>query len=306
VYIIEFQKRGLPQCYILLWLEVEDKITTPSQVDQYISAKIPDKEEDPELYQIVTDHMMHGPCGPKNLSCLCMVGFKCTKKFPKQFNESTFIDESGYVIYRRRNNGNTIKKSRSDLHNGYVVPYNPSLLRYLSACESAWWIYGFDIHYRTPSVESQDSEVRGPTKWDDLKEFNDVIDPTYRDACYARGLLEDDKEYIDGLLEASLWGTGDYLRSFFVMLLMADSMSRQEVVWEKTWHVMAADVLNVERKKRNEPGSLEDIPSSNTTKIENLYAKENNIQRKDKVQALKCKCAPHLPIVRRTFPSDYE
>ncbi|GJW55824.1 hypothetical protein Tco_0099909 [Tanacetum coccineum] len=33
-------------------------------------------------------------------------------------------------------------------------------------------------------------------------------------------------------------------------------------------------------------GSLEDIPSSNTTKIEYLYAKENNIQRKDKVQAL--------------------
>ncbi|GJT50943.1 ATP-dependent DNA helicase RRM3-like protein [Tanacetum coccineum] len=43
-------------------------------------------------------------------------------------------------------------------------------------------------------------------EWDDLKNVDDVLYPTYRDACYARGLLQDDKEYIDGILEASLWG----------------------------------------------------------------------------------------------------
>ncbi|GJQ89676.1 putative PIF1 DNA helicase/replication protein A1-like protein [Tanacetum coccineum] len=282
VYTIEFQKRGLPHCHILLWLEEEDKLTTPSHIDKYISAEIPDKEEDPELYQIVKDHMMHGPYGPENPSCPCTVDFKCTKKFPKQFNESTFIDESGYAIYRRRNDGNSIKKNGSDLHNGYVVPYNPGLLRryqshinvewcnqigsikylfkyinkgpdrvtvvvegeevdevqdyydcrYLSACEAAWRIYGFDIHYRTPSVERlhfidgmnslsslRQQKVRGPMGWDDLKEYDDVVYPTYREACYARGLLEDDKEYVDGLLEARLWGMGDYLRSFLLLLL---------------------------------------------------------------------------------------
>ncbi|GJY18244.1 ATP-dependent DNA helicase RRM3-like protein [Tanacetum coccineum] len=101
-------------------------------------------------------------------------------------------------------------------------------------------------------------------EWDDLKKVDDVLYLTYRDACYARGLLQDDKEYIDGLLEASFWGMGDYLRSIFVMLIMTDSMSRPEVVWEKTWSVMAADVLNVERIKQGIPDlELSDIQRKN-------------------------------------------
>ena len=55
-------------------------------------------------------------------------------------------------------------------------------------------------------------------------------------------------------MEASYWGSGTYLRRFYVMLLMTDSMSRPEVVYEKTWEVLAADVESIERKKRNDPG----------------------------------------------------
>ena len=112
----------------MLFLEDDDKIRTTTHIDRFISAEIPDKNEDPKLYKIVTEHMMHGPCGPENPSCPCTVKNKCTKKFPKQFNNATVIDESGYAIYRRRNDGSTIMKSGIELHNGYVVPYNPGLL----------------------------------------------------------------------------------------------------------------------------------------------------------------------------------
>ncbi|GJZ57259.1 hypothetical protein Tco_0612753 [Tanacetum coccineum] len=51
-----------------------------------------------------------------------------------------------------------------------------------------------------------------------------------------------------------------------------------------------------------ELGSLEDIPSSNKAKIKNLYTSESKIQEKLKSQAEKCKCAPYLPFVCRTYP----
>nr|GEW78563.1 uncharacterized protein [Tanacetum cinerariifolium] len=70
---------------------------------------------------------------------------------------------------------------------------------------------------------------RGLMEWDDLKKVDDVLYPTYRGTCYARGLLQDDKEYIDGILEASLWGMGDYLCYLFVMLIKTDSMCLKDI-----------------------------------------------------------------------------
>nr|GFB11495.1 putative PIF1 DNA helicase/replication protein A1-like protein [Tanacetum cinerariifolium] len=135
--------------------------------------------------------------------------------------------------------------------------------RYLFACEAAWRIYGFEIHYRTPRVERlpfhlQDEHfvlfdatdsidftlekesvnetkfiqwmelnktdtfsrtlLYGLEEWSDQRKYDDVVYSTNRDACYAR-----------------------------------DSMSRLEVVWKKTWHLMADDVEFVERIKQNDP-----------------------------------------------------
>merc|ERR1712002_882968 len=41
-YVIEYQKRGLPHCHLLIILQEESKLRTPDEIDQLISAQIPE------------------------------------------------------------------------------------------------------------------------------------------------------------------------------------------------------------------------------------------------------------------------
>ncbi|GKD47646.1 ATP-dependent DNA helicase PIF1-like protein [Tanacetum coccineum] len=61
VYVIDFQKHGLPHAHILLWLEEHCKCMTPSQIDDIISAELPSSIHDPAGYQVVTEYMLHEP-----------------------------------------------------------------------------------------------------------------------------------------------------------------------------------------------------------------------------------------------------
>ncbi|XP_058733993.1 uncharacterized protein LOC131605682, partial [Vicia villosa] len=399
IYTIEFQKRGLLHAHILVFLHHEFRCVNPNDIDKIISAEIPDKEADIELFKIVSSLMIHGPCGAQNKKSPCMQNGKCTKYFPKRFLDNTTIDASGYPIYRRRDNGNFIKKVESFADNRFVVPYNRHLLlkynahinvewcnqyrsikylfkyvnkghdrvtarfynsangtndseisdeikmyydcRYLSSCEAAWRIFSFDINYREPSVERlpfhlenqqyivyddvapinrvinkpnientkflawmeankkyeegrnltynqfplkfvwKDSEkqwsprkkgfiigrvhfappgsgeryylrtllnyVKGPRNYQEIKTVNNVLYDTFKDACFAMGLLHDYKEYIDAIIESSNWGTGTFLRKLFATLLISKQLSRPEDVWHKTWHYLGDDILHRQR-----------------------------------------------------------
>ena len=72
--------------------------------------------------------MMHIPCGEANTKSPCMVDNKYTKHFPKKYNSETTIDEEGFQVYKRRDNGEQIKKGKATLDNRFVVSYNRDLL----------------------------------------------------------------------------------------------------------------------------------------------------------------------------------
>ncbi|XP_042009147.1 uncharacterized protein LOC121757711 [Salvia splendens] len=74
---------------------------------------------------------------------------------------------------------------------------------------------------------------QGATCYEDLRFVNGVQHDTFRDACFALGLLDDDKEYIDGIVEASFWSSAHSLRLLFVSLLSSESVSRSDVVRKK-------------------------------------------------------------------------
>ncbi|XP_076932235.1 uncharacterized protein LOC143597695 [Bidens hawaiensis] len=167
---LNFRKRGLPHAHICMFMHAESKILNPQLIDNFISAEIPNKNSEPELYKLVSNHMIHGPCGEANPKCTCMVNKRCSKNFPKRFQNETSIDSEGFPVYKRRDNGEYVVKSDINLDNRSVVPYNKTLLKkfqahinvewcnqdgsikYVSACEATWRIFAFDVHCRLPSV----------------------------------------------------------------------------------------------------------------------------------------------------------
>nr|XP_043619656.1 uncharacterized protein LOC122591453 [Erigeron canadensis] len=133
VYTIEFQKRGLPHCHILLWVSSEYvirdydinfgeiSIRDATNLDNYICVELPNQSTDPVLYRIVTDSMLHGPCGLATTNASCMVEGHCSKSFPKPYESITRFDSHGYVHYKRR--------------------------------RTVWRILNFPIHQRHPPVQ---------------------------------------------------------------------------------------------------------------------------------------------------------
>ncbi|XP_048498300.1 uncharacterized protein LOC125496773 [Beta vulgaris subsp. vulgaris] len=80
VYVVEFQKRGLPHVHMLI-LEQTDKLTTQDDYDIIVRAEIPDEQQEPELYKKVLRHMIHSPCGVHNKDSPCMKQGSCKKGF---------------------------------------------------------------------------------------------------------------------------------------------------------------------------------------------------------------------------------
>ncbi|KIH47189.1 hypothetical protein ANCDUO_22754 [Ancylostoma duodenale] len=141
LYSVEWQKRGLPHAHILIWLK--GKIH-PTQIDDIISEEIPNPEQDPGLFEIVTKNMIHGPCGPLNPNSPCMKDRKCSKRYPREFIQETHTGNDGYPLYRRRKPGEggfaavvkvrmNNQQTEIEVDNRWVVPYSPLLSKMFEA-----------------------------------------------------------------------------------------------------------------------------------------------------------------------------
>jgi hypothetical protein len=102
IWVIEFQKRGLPHAHILLILDETSKLRIAEDYNSMVSAEIPDLIRHPEAYEMVTSCMVHGPCGLDFLNAQCMEQGKCKKRYLRSFSEKMRCDVDGYPKYRRR------------------------------------------------------------------------------------------------------------------------------------------------------------------------------------------------------------
>ncbi|RYR19939.1 hypothetical protein Ahy_B03g064909 [Arachis hypogaea] len=70
---------------------------------------------------------------------------------------------------------------------------------------------------------------KGCQTFADIQSVDGVVHDTYKQACYAIGLLQDDKKFIDAINEASSWASPSYIRRFFAMLLMSNNIIRPDI-----------------------------------------------------------------------------
>jgi len=75
--------------------------------------------------------------------------------------------------------------------------------------------------------------IPGAQSFGDLRTVDRVLHPTFRAACLAAGLLEDDRHWMLCFEEAASWQTGTALRNLFVMSLLHGDVSDPPGLWNK-------------------------------------------------------------------------
>ncbi|XP_074336776.1 uncharacterized protein LOC141673948 [Apium graveolens] len=211
MYVVEFQKRGFPHVHMLIWISVESKKELSSNIDKFVSAKLPDPDSDPIGFAAVKSLMMHGPCGLQNPKSPCMNKMKCKKHFPKNYCSETYFDQSGFPIYGRRKTGITVAKGKCELDNGWVVPYN-----------------------RDPLVV--DFTEERPTNWSAF-----IYASYYRgDVVFMSATFKHKRSYFLSIAEDCKWYT---IRQLFVHIIVNCQVSDLTILWEKHWNNMVYDLI---------------------------------------------------------------
>ena len=138
--------------------------------------------------------MIHGPCGTLNLNSPCMRDRSCSKRYPKQFNNTTVLSDEGYPVYRKRDKGATVDKNNVSIDNRFVVPYNPTLLlKYQAHINVEWCNQSRAIKYLfkyinkgndrvTAGLVRKRNENADDNTIDEIKEYYDC---RYVSACEA-------------------------------------------------------------------------------------------------------------------------
>jgi hypothetical protein len=96
----------------------------------------------------------------------------------------------------------------------------------------------------------------GCKNFEDIRTVEGHTYDSYREACGALRLLDDDKEFINAINEVAELGSGFSIRKMFSNLLMSNSMSDPFNVWNKLWETLSDGILFEKRRDLNLPGLL--------------------------------------------------
>ena len=99
--------------------------------------------------------------------------------------------------------------------------------------------------------------VRGATSFEHLRTVAGTLYPTFQAACVALGLLEDDREWIDCLTEASVFATGSQLRTLFVTALVYGPVADPRALWDRFATSICDDLPRLLARRDDLPPSVD-------------------------------------------------
>ncbi|XP_065209902.1 uncharacterized protein LOC135838199 [Planococcus citri] len=263
MYSIEWQKRGLPHAHILLWLV--NKIR-PDEIDKIICAELPDPDLNPKLFEIVKRHMVHGPCGNLNRKAPCMIVHLAVHLENGQrvyFNEKNAAHKSSNpptttlleffklcandefaktLLYEEIPNYFTWdRKTFKKRKRGVPVEEFPGYFK-SNALGRVYTVHpsSTDCFYLRMLL----FHVRGPTSFQDLKAFDGITYANYKEACNARGLLENDDQWINTMQDAVLTKHPRNIRELFALIICYCEPSDSLNLYERFKRDMAEDILH--------------------------------------------------------------
>ena len=84
--------------------------------------------------------------------------------------------------------------------------------------------------------------MAGATSFANLRKVYNIQYATFKEACHALGLLENDNEWVQCLTEAGEIQTGSSLRSLFAIILLNCHPTSPEVLWHQFKHKICDDL----------------------------------------------------------------
>ncbi|CAF4943981.1 unnamed protein product [Pieris macdunnoughi] len=94
--------------------------------------------------------------------------------------------------------------------------------------------------------------VTGPLSFQDIRKVNGQQYSTYKDACLALGLLEDDNQWECMFAEAALNCTAIQIRLLFAIVLTTCFPARAQILWDNHKDSMTDDILHQHRTRCND------------------------------------------------------
>ena len=136
---IRFQMRGSPHLHALIWTSDCPKLTPDTKeayvnyIDQHVQAYLPDKDDDPELYELVKKYQTHS----HSKTCRKYRNIACRFNFGQFFTDRTIVAEpllqdmdeeiETNILTRRKEILSLMKQKIDEVLNPSIADYNSLL-----------------------------------------------------------------------------------------------------------------------------------------------------------------------------------